>query len=310
MVAACREARARLAACARCCGCRRCSCGPCARSCRRRGAEPPPAGAAPVHPPGGPRAASPGCRSAGSSPQRREHRPRGDGPGRVPGGPLPCPAPSRAVRGHRAAGTTTATTCSGWSTAGQRLPAGPDPRGDVHAARQGPVLVVQGPAARASTRSRRSTATRPGPRPPLRPGVRDEGLLQLRHRRRRAGASYQRHRERYIRTFDRLGLPYVIVSAMSGAMGGSASEEFLAPLDVGEDTFVRTNRATTRPTSRRSGPVPPSRPYDDGPPGASSTTPRTRRRSRRSSTTSTQALTCGAPTALVDGGGHAEERRS
>lgn len=51
--------------------------------------------------------------------------------------------------------------------------------------------------------------------------------------------SYRRHREAYIRTFDRLGLPYVIVSAMSGAMGGSASEEFLAPLEVGEDTFVR-----------------------------------------------------------------------
>ena len=51
--------------------------------------------------------------------------------------------------------------------------------------------------------------------------------------------SYRRHREAYIKTFDRLGLPYVIVSAMSGAMGGSASEEFLAPLEVGEDTFVR-----------------------------------------------------------------------
>jgi prolyl-tRNA synthetase len=52
-------------------------------------------------------------------------------------------------------------------------------------------------------------------------------------------ASYDRHREAYISTFTRLGLPFVIVSAMSGAMGGSASEEFLAPLDVGEDTFVR-----------------------------------------------------------------------
>jgi prolyl-tRNA synthetase len=52
-------------------------------------------------------------------------------------------------------------------------------------------------------------------------------------------ASYDAHRAAYIRTFDRLGLPYVIVSAMSGAMGGSASEEFLAPIDVGEDTFVR-----------------------------------------------------------------------
>jgi prolyl-tRNA synthetase len=52
-------------------------------------------------------------------------------------------------------------------------------------------------------------------------------------------ASYDAHREAYIRTFERLGLPTVIVSAMSGAMGGSASEEFLTPLDVGEDTYVR-----------------------------------------------------------------------
>lgn len=51
--------------------------------------------------------------------------------------------------------------------------------------------------------------------------------------------SYGRHRDAYISTFDRLGLTYVIVSAMSGAMGGSASEEFLAPTPVGEDTFVR-----------------------------------------------------------------------
>lgn len=51
--------------------------------------------------------------------------------------------------------------------------------------------------------------------------------------------SYAAHREAYIRTFDRLGLDYVIVTATSGAMGGSASEEFLAPTDVGEDTFVR-----------------------------------------------------------------------
>jgi prolyl-tRNA synthetase len=51
--------------------------------------------------------------------------------------------------------------------------------------------------------------------------------------------SYQRHRDSYISTFDRLGLEFVIVSAMSGAMGGSASEEFLAPTEVGEDSFVR-----------------------------------------------------------------------
>ena len=53
-------------------------------------------------------------------------------------------------------------------------------------------------------------------------------------------ASYNRHREAYVRIFDRLGLEYVIVQAMSGAMGGSASEEFLAVSPHGEDTFVRS----------------------------------------------------------------------
>jgi prolyl-tRNA synthetase len=52
-------------------------------------------------------------------------------------------------------------------------------------------------------------------------------------------ASYQRHREAYVRIFDRLGFEYVIVRATSGAMGGSASEEFLAKAAVGEDTYVR-----------------------------------------------------------------------
>jgi len=51
--------------------------------------------------------------------------------------------------------------------------------------------------------------------------------------------AYHAHREAYQRIFDRLGVRYVIVSAVSGAMGGSASEEFLAESEVGEDTFVR-----------------------------------------------------------------------
>ena len=50
--------------------------------------------------------------------------------------------------------------------------------------------------------------------------------------------SYDAHRDAYIKTFDRLGLKYSIVSAVSGAMGGSASEEFLAPCETGEDTYV------------------------------------------------------------------------
>ncbi|MFG2038838.1 proline--tRNA ligase [Dactylosporangium sp. NPDC048998] len=52
-------------------------------------------------------------------------------------------------------------------------------------------------------------------------------------------AAYARHREAYIKIFDRFGLDYVVCSAMSGAMGGSASEEFLAICEIGEDTFVR-----------------------------------------------------------------------
>lgn len=52
-------------------------------------------------------------------------------------------------------------------------------------------------------------------------------------------AVYQAHRQAYQTMFDRMAIRYVIVSATSGAMGGSASEEFLAESEVGEDTFVR-----------------------------------------------------------------------
>ena len=50
--------------------------------------------------------------------------------------------------------------------------------------------------------------------------------------------SYQRNRDAYVKIFERLALDYVIVSATSGAMGGSVSEEFLAPCENGEDSFV------------------------------------------------------------------------
>lgn len=52
-------------------------------------------------------------------------------------------------------------------------------------------------------------------------------------------SQYLAHREAYQRIFSKLGVRYVIVSAVSGAMGGSASEEFLAESEIGEDTFVR-----------------------------------------------------------------------
>jgi prolyl-tRNA synthetase len=56
----------------------------------------------------------------------------------------------------------------------------------------------------------------------------DEGLKR----------SYEAHRAAYVRIFERLGMTYRIVSAVSGAMGGSASEEFLAVAPTGEDSFV------------------------------------------------------------------------
>ncbi|WP_198169548.1 proline--tRNA ligase [Herbidospora daliensis] len=56
----------------------------------------------------------------------------------------------------------------------------------------------------------------------------DEGLKR----------SYENHRAAYIRIFERLGIDVKICFATSGAMGGSASEEFLAPAPTGEDTFV------------------------------------------------------------------------
>jgi len=60
--------------------------------------------------------------------------------------------------------------------------------------------------------------------------VTDEGLR----------LAYQAQRDAYERIFSRLGVEYVIVKADAGAMGGSASEEFLSPSPIGEDTFVRS----------------------------------------------------------------------
>ena len=78
-------------------------------------------------------------------------------------------------------------------------------------------------------------------------------------------ASYQAHRAAYVRTFDRLRLDYVVVSAMSGAMGGSGSEEFLCPTPVGEDTYVRSPGGYAANAEAVVTPVPEPVPYDDVP---------------------------------------------
>ena len=85
--------------------------------------------------------------------------------------------------------------------------------------------------------------------------VDDEGL-QL---------SYDRHRDAYIKIFNRLGFEYVVVTATSGAMGGSASEEFLAIAENGEDTFVRSPGGYAANVEAVKVAVPPAVPYDDTP---------------------------------------------
>ncbi|MGN0102185.1 MAG: His/Gly/Thr/Pro-type tRNA ligase C-terminal domain-containing protein, partial [Dietzia sp.] len=75
--------------------------------------------------------------------------------------------------------------------------------------------------------------------------------------------SYRAHRDAYQRIFDRLGIEYVICAATSGAMGGSASEEFLAVSAAGEDTFVRsTDGAYAANVEAVVTPAPPARPVE------------------------------------------------
>jgi prolyl-tRNA synthetase len=88
--------------------------------------------------------------------------------------------------------------------------------------------------------------------------------------------SYRAHREAYIRIFDRLGFDYVIVKATSGAMGGSASEEFLATADVGEDTYVRcTSCDYAANVEAVEVPTPDAVPYGDAPVAHAEETPDT-----------------------------------
>ncbi len=85
--------------------------------------------------------------------------------------------------------------------------------------------------------------------------ISDEGL----------DASYAAQRAAYIRIFDRLGLEYVIVTATSGAMGGSKSEEFLSPTEVGEDTYVRSPGGYAANVEAVTTPVPDAISWDDAP---------------------------------------------
>ncbi|HET7387282.1 MAG TPA: proline--tRNA ligase [Nocardioidaceae bacterium] len=89
-------------------------------------------------------------------------------------------------------------------------------------------------------------------------------------------ASYQAHRDAYVKIFDRLGFEYAIVAATSGAMGGSASEEFLAKAEHGEDTYVRCTSCEYAANVEAVQVRPPAPiPYDDAPPAHAEQTPDT-----------------------------------
>lgn len=77
--------------------------------------------------------------------------------------------------------------------------------------------------------------------------------------------SYEKHRQAYCRIFERCGIEYVVVEADSGAMGGSASQEFMVATEAGED-FVVVCRETGYAANLEkavSRPVPPEAPDNE-----------------------------------------------
>jgi prolyl-tRNA synthetase len=147
---------------------------------------------------------------------------------------------------------------------------GPDPRGDVHAARQGPVLLVQGPAAVALPDPDEVTATRRVPAAGLLRGrefvmkdsysfdIDDDGLT--------AGSPTTLHRDATSKIFQPARLLLRQVPGDVRRHGRVPQREF-CHLDTGEDTFVRfpgranaAKRRGRQDTGARAGPL-------DGPAG-------------------------------------------
>ncbi len=64
-------------------------------------------------------------------------------------------------------------------------------------------------------------------------------------------ASFEAHREAYLRIFERLDLEVMTVQASSGAMGGDASVEFMVASPVGEDDVARCSSCGYRANVER-----------------------------------------------------------
>ena len=54
--------------------------------------------------------------------------------------------------------------------------------------------------------------------------------------------TYQKQFDAYCRIFERCGLPYEVVEAESGPIGGSASHEFMVPSPTGEDVILKSDQ--------------------------------------------------------------------
>lgn len=67
---------------------------------------------------------------------------------------------------------------------------------------------------------------------------------------------YVKQRDAYEHVYKRVGVKYVIVKSFSGPMGGSASEEFQAPLPIGEDTYALSPAGNTWNVEALSTPTP------------------------------------------------------
>ena len=80
--------------------------------------------------------------------------------------------------------------------------------------------------------------------------------------------SYDAMYEAYCRIFDRCGLPYVIVEAESGPIGGDSSHEFMVPCSTGEDKVIQCAACGYAANQERA---------EIGPPGAAGRRGRPRR---------------------------------
>ena len=77
--------------------------------------------------------------------------------------------------------------------------------------------------------------------------------------------SYQAMYEAYCRIFERCALPFQVVEATSGAMGGGASHEFMVACEVGSDRYVRcTQCGYAANVQKAEVPPPESRPEPNG----------------------------------------------